>query len=137
MREENDDVDRSDTPPADPATEAVLDESLLGGPRTLTVEQRAYIQERAQGASRRLRPIFFQRNAELLASVGDVDGAITAASGAVESDLIDLGWFEHCPPLAPLRRDPRWAPLREIVHERAQRILDALRSGRPWGSENA
>ncbi len=99
--------------------------------RALTAEQRTYMQERAQAASARMRPMFLQRNADLLSVVGDVDAALAAVEEAVKSDLIDLAWIDRCQALAPLRTDPRWEPLRTIVAERAKRILDGLRRDPP------
>jgi eukaryotic-like serine/threonine-protein kinase len=92
----------------------------------LSAEDRAFMAKRPRAASVRLRPLFYQRNAEIHAFLGEIDAAMEAVEGAVDNQLIDYGWLKHCPVLAPLRSDPRWPPLAAKVEERAQKILAAL-----------
>jgi hypothetical protein len=59
----------------------------------------------------------------------EIDDAFVALADCVASNLIDLAWLDLCPPLAPMRADPRFAPLRAQVAARADAIRDAMRSG--------
>jgi eukaryotic-like serine/threonine-protein kinase len=79
----------------------------------------------ADRGSRR-RVLFCQLNAELLAYVFEVDGALASTKEAVESGLHDLLWMDRCPVLDPVRRDARFEPLRAEVEERAARVRSAL-----------
>ena len=117
---------RTELPRGDPDTYLrVYSEVMSTG--QLSPEQRARLQARLLGATSRLRPLFGQRNAEIFAHLGDFDAAIEAARCAIDAHLLDLAWIERCPTLEPLRSDPRWPPLREMVALRAGRILAALR----------
>jgi hypothetical protein len=44
-------------------------------------------------------------------------------------DIFDLAWFDGCPLLAEVRRDPRFAAIRAGVQRRADAIVDAM-----WGA---
>ncbi len=83
----------------------------LTADRSLADEHRAFMVRRASEARGRLRVLFHQRNAELYAFVGELDEAMESVRHAVDADLIDFGWIERCPAIAPLRTDERWAPL--------------------------
>jgi serine/threonine-protein kinase len=68
----------------------------------------------------------FQLNAEILAYVFEVDGALGCVKEAVQSGLIDLLWMDRCPLLDAVRKDARFAPLRAEVEARGQRVKLAL-----------
>jgi serine/threonine protein kinase/tetratricopeptide (TPR) repeat protein len=78
-----------------------------------------------QPGSRR-RVLFFQLNAEILAYVFEVDGALAAVKEAVGAGLLDLLWMDRCPVLAAVRKDARFEPLRAEVEARARRVRSAL-----------
>jgi serine/threonine protein kinase len=82
----------------------------------------------AEPGSRR-RAFFAQLNAEILAYVFEVDGALACVKEAVDAGLLDLLWMDRCPVLDPVRADARFAPLRAQVDERAQRVRAALGEG--------
>ena len=48
----------------------------------------------------------------------------------MDAELVDLGWMEHCPLLAALRRHPQWKPLATRVGRAAGAILAAI-DGKP------
>ncbi len=81
--------------------------------------------QRGDKGSRR-RTLFFQLNAEIFAYVFEVDHALDAIGHAVESGLLDIVWMDRCPVLAPVRTDPRFAPLRAEVLGRARPVVAAL-----------
>jgi len=111
-------------PPAGSFAELYLE---VARTKVLTEEQRAFVLHRSNAAAARLRPLFFQRSAEVFAFVHDLDAAIASTRAAIDSDLIDLAWMDLCPLLAPLRADPRWGPLRAVVAERAAALLAVIR----------
>jgi serine/threonine-protein kinase len=92
----------------------------------LTPDQRAFMRSRVAETAARLRPLFLQRNAEIFAVAGDVDGALESIGDAIAGDLIDLGWMDRCPVLADVRKDARWPALYAVVAERGRSILEAL-----------
>jgi serine/threonine-protein kinase len=63
---------------------------------------------------------------EASATAGDLDTCIVLLVRAIDRGLFDLHWLEHCPSLEPIRSDPRYPPLRQLVKDRADAILDAL-----------
>ncbi len=105
---------------------ATLYRALLSS-GTLTDTQRAFMAEREANSVGRMRPLIFQRNAEMHAYVGDFDAAFVALRGGVDAGLLDLVWIERCPLLAPMRDDPRYPPLHATLRDRSKQILDALR----------
>lgn len=78
--------------------------------------------------SERARAFLLQVGTEMLAKVGELELAFETLKGVEEIPVIDLVWMDHCPLLAPLRPDPRFARLRETVAARAALIHAALRS---------
>jgi serine/threonine-protein kinase len=56
----------------------------------------------------------------------DEEKSLESIEAATRAGLIDLMWLDHCPLLSPLRRHPRWAPVREVVAARAAEIRAAL-----------
>jgi serine/threonine-protein kinase len=119
---------RRSTPPI-PVTEPntflrlYVDVSSTG---RLDTQHRELMTARADGASARLRPLFFQRNAEVYAFVQDRDSACGAIHKAIDSGLIDLQWLDRCPLFTELRTDVRWPALREEVATRAADVLKAV-----------
>jgi len=81
----------------------------------------------ALAASGRIRALLIQRNAEIHAYMGELDGALAAIERAVTSGLIDVAWLELCPLFDDLRADPRYAVVHATLTERAAGIRDALR----------
>jgi serine/threonine-protein kinase len=110
-----------------PATYAEL-MYQVGRHRSLTDEQRGFMQKRRGEALGRLRVVFDQRNAEVYAFVGDDGEALRSVCAAIDGGLIDFAWIDRCPLLTRLRGDPRWPPLRAVVEERVARIIEAVRS---------
>jgi serine/threonine-protein kinase len=95
--------------------------------RTLTDSFRSVLDrsaESAEAGSRR-RALMFQIKADVFGSVFEVDLALEAIGGAVDSGLFDLVWLDRAPTLAAVRKDARFAPLRAVVEARAKRILAA------------
>jgi len=96
--------------------------------RTLSPEVRKFMIDRAASSTGRLRALFYQRNTEIFAFIGDVDEAIAATQSAIAGDLLDVLWMDRCPVLESVRADPRWPALRAVVAERGRRILEAMSS---------
>ena len=94
--------------------------------RRLDDEQRAFMTERTTTAAGRLRALFWQRNTEVFAFVGEKESALNGVLCAFDAGLIDILWIDRCPLLAELRDDDRWASLRGRVIERVLPIADAL-----------
>jgi len=92
----------------------------------LTDAQRDFMKRRASAGAGRIVALFFQRNAEIHALMGEVDAGVDAIAGAVGANLVDLAWLDFCPMLAPLRTHPRFEALRGTVEERARVIRSAL-----------
>jgi serine/threonine-protein kinase len=75
----------------------------------------------------RRRPIFFRQiKAEVLAYIGDEDGALEAIEDGANLGLIDVVWLDHCPLFAALRGSRRYAAARQRVAERAAVVLEAF-----------
>jgi serine/threonine-protein kinase len=98
------------SPPEDPAPISQLMGPIVG----------------SGSASPRSRLILHQAATELAVLTGDTDGALAALERAVDAGLIDLLWFELCPALDTVRRDPRSAPIRATLQARARAVHDAL-----------
>jgi len=79
----------------------------------------------AEPGSRR-RTLFYQLNAEIFAYVFEIDTALASVKEAVDAGLLDRLWIDRCPVLDPVRKDARFAPLREKVETRARSTLSAL-----------
>ena len=79
--------------------------------------------------SLRRRTFFMQMEAETQAYLGETELAFTSVKRCADAGLIDLGWIDHCPLLDPIRSDPRFAPVRAMVKQRADEILQAYRAG--------
>jgi serine/threonine-protein kinase len=67
-----------------------------------------------------------QLSTEIYAAAGKIDAAIAHLTTAVTLGFEDLLWTDRCPVLDPLRADPRFAPLRALVAERAAEIARVL-----------
>ena len=80
---------------------------------------------RALGSARR-RAFVAQIIAEVAGIAGDAETSMRMLTLAVDQGLFDRHWLERCPPLAAVRRDPRYAALHAKVSARAHAILDAL-----------
>jgi eukaryotic-like serine/threonine-protein kinase len=95
--------------------------------RDLSDEYRDSLDRAARTAapSSRRRVLFFQLNAELLAYVFEVDGALDSVQQAVEAGLVDLLWMESCPVLDAVRKDARFRALLMTVEERANQVRSA------------
>ncbi len=75
------------------------------------------------------RHLFFEQlGCEVACFIGDWERALTHLAGAVDHKLLDLAWLDRCPLLGPLRSDPRFAPLRAPVSERALAVHEILLS---------
>ncbi|WP_275938652.1 protein kinase domain-containing protein [Sorangium cellulosum] len=96
----------------------------------LADEQRAFLRSKAEGSEpgSRLRPLFFQMYAEILAFVGDDEALFGALAAAVDAGLFDALWMQRCAVLERARSDARFAPLRARVEERASAIVDAFKA---------
>ncbi|WP_437606435.1 protein kinase [Sorangium sp. So ce834] len=96
----------------------------------LSDEQRAFLRARSDGAEpgSRLRPLFLQMHAELLAFLGEDDALFRTLAGAVEAGLFDALWMQRCAVLDRARSDARFAPLRARVEERAAAVVAAFKA---------
>jgi eukaryotic-like serine/threonine-protein kinase len=81
----------------------------------------------ASGQELRRRVFQLQLEIELRAERGELDEALDRLRMSVESGLFDLTWLDLCPLLAEMRADPRFGPLREVVEQRAEEIMEAYR----------
>jgi serine/threonine-protein kinase len=88
--------------------------------------QRAFMENRTSTTNGRLRTLFWQRNAEVFAFVGEIDHALDATEGAYDSGLFDVLWADRCPILEPLRANARWPALRSKIADRAAPIAAVL-----------
>jgi eukaryotic-like serine/threonine-protein kinase len=77
----------------------------------------------------RRRMFFLQMEAETRGYLGMIEPLLVSVKKCADSGLIDLCWIDHCPLLDEIRSDPRFPPLRAIVKQRADEILDAYRAG--------
>ncbi|XXX74108.1 protein kinase [Sorangium sp. So ce134] len=96
----------------------------------LSDEQRAFLRAKADGSEpgSRLRPLFLQMHAEILAFLGEDDALFRALASAVEAGLFDALWMQRCAVLDRARSDARFAPLRARVEERAAAVVAAFRA---------
>jgi TolB-like protein len=78
---------------------------------------------------RRLHQWLLQHEAEMAGFLGHTEAALAAMRRAEALDIFDLAWFDGCPLLAEVRRDPRFAEIRAGVQRRADAIVDAM-----WGA---
>ncbi|WP_437875218.1 protein kinase domain-containing protein [Sorangium sp. So ce513] len=94
----------------------------------LSDEQRAFLRAKAESCEpgSRLRPLFLQMYAEILAYLGEDEALFPVLAGAVEAGLFDALWMQRCAVLERARSDARFAPLRSRVEERAAAIVAAL-----------
>ncbi|MEP7123358.1 MAG: protein kinase [Byssovorax sp.] len=77
----------------------------------------------------RRRTFFMQMEGETNAYLGRTEAAFSSVKRAIDAGLIDLGWLDGCPLLEEIRRDPHFPPLRAVVKQRADEILQAYRVG--------
>jgi hypothetical protein len=77
--------------------------------------------------SPRTRIFFSQISAEFSGWRGHHEVAMTSVERAVRAGLYDVCWMERCPPLAPVRGQPRFQELLAEVQERAAPLVAALR----------
>ncbi|WP_437950842.1 protein kinase [Sorangium sp. So ce296] len=96
----------------------------------LSDEQRAYLRAKSDGSEpgSRLRPLFLQMEAEILAFLGEDDALFRTLAGAVEAGLFDALWMQRCAVLDRARSSARFAPLRARVEERAAAVVAAFRA---------
>ncbi|WP_434042388.1 MULTISPECIES: protein kinase domain-containing protein [Sorangium] len=96
----------------------------------LSDEQRAFLRSKADACEpgSRLRPLFLQMYAEVLAYLGEDEALFHVLAGAVEAGLFDALWMQRCAVLERARSDARFAPLRARVEERAAAIVAALKA---------
>ncbi|WP_437776149.1 protein kinase domain-containing protein [Sorangium sp. So ce1097] len=96
----------------------------------LSDEQRAFLRATAESSEpgSRLRPLFLQMYAEILAYLGEDEALFPVLAGAVEAGLFDALWMQRCAVLERARSDARFAPLRARVEERAAAIVAALKA---------
>jgi serine/threonine protein kinase/tetratricopeptide (TPR) repeat protein len=76
----------------------------------------------------RLRPVLFQLQTEIFASVGRLDEAIAALGTATDSYLYDILWCDRCPLLTSIRSRPEFQEHRARVEERASQVRTVLLS---------
>lgn len=96
--------------------------------KDLTDAQRAFLTERERNSVGRIRTLRLQRNAEVYAFVRDRENALSTIEKAIEADLIDVAWLDHCPLFEDLRTDPRFGRSYATLAARASRIRLALRA---------
>ncbi len=96
----------------------------------LSDEQRAFLRSTADGSEpgSRLRPLFLQMYAEILAFLGEDDALFRTLASAVEAGLFDALWMQRCAVLDRARADARFAPLRARVEERAAGVIAAFKA---------
>ena len=56
----------------------------------------------------RVRPLYHQLQAEILAFLGEYEGALAFLQGSVDAGLHHRLWMQRCPAIAPLRADATW-----------------------------
>ncbi|WP_437567857.1 protein kinase domain-containing protein [Sorangium sp. So ce542] len=96
----------------------------------LSDEQRAFLRAKSDGSEpgSRLRPLFLQMEAEILAFLGEDDALFRTLASAVEAGLFDALWMQRCAVLDRARSSARFAPLRARVEERAAAVVAAFRA---------
>jgi len=75
---------------------------------------------------RRRRAFVGQMISEAAAYNGDIQTALAMLEFSISNGLIDLHWMDKCPLFDDVRADPGFKPLRAIVKQRADGVLDAL-----------
>jgi len=78
---------------------------------------------------RRLHQWLLQQEAEIAGYHGHVEAALAAMRRAEALDIFDLAWFDGCPLLVEVRRDPGFVAIRAGVQRRVDQIVDAM-----WGA---
>jgi tetratricopeptide (TPR) repeat protein len=73
-------------------------------------------------SSPRGRAFFYQIHSEVYSFLGQRELAVRSLSRAVDAGLADLMWFDRCPLILEIARDPRVAALRRVVWDRAQAV---------------
>ncbi len=76
--------------------------------------------------SGRQRAFFHQLRAEVAGYLGDGAGALAEIRAGVDAGLLDLGWLDRCPLLAPARELAGFAAERARVEARAAPVVEAL-----------
>ena len=80
-------------------------------------------------AHARYNCLYRQVLCELYALRGATERALEHLDAVTDRyGLVDWQWVEHCPALAPLRGDPRFERVREVVRPRADALAEAI-----WG----
>ncbi len=74
----------------------------------------------------RLVTLVLQLLAETAAAHGADEQAFSALDQSCDSGLVDLMWMDHCPLLARLQGDPRWADVRSRVAGQGTQIRALL-----------
>jgi len=93
------------------------------------LEDRRVLDPARAGSSRR-KMFFLHLEAETLAYLDDDTAPVLASvTQLVDNGLLDICWMDGCPLLAPTRSEAGFSPLRAIVKQRADKILDAYRDG--------
>lgn len=87
----------------------------------------------SERSSPRGHTFVFQMHAELAAAYGQSEQAVRSVARSIDAGLTDLAWFERCPLLSPLAKDPRMVALHRVVYARALAVRDALQSVPPRG----
>jgi serine/threonine-protein kinase len=111
-----------------PGTASLIDEviaMLVSGRIDRAVE--AKFQELATSSrASRFKILMLQIAAEFASNAGDVDAACERIGLAVDAGLIDIVWIDHCPPLAIVRADSRFAALRARLESASRPIREIL-----------
>lgn len=79
-----------------------------------------------QADNPRLRASRCQFAAEIFALAGDLEAALQSVRDATQGDLHDYAWLQDCQALQPLRALPAWSALRQVVADRAARVVAAV-----------
>jgi serine/threonine-protein kinase len=82
----------------------------------------------APRAPGRRTSFFAQITAEVLAFLGDGNGAFEAMGRAIDAGLIDLTWMDRCPLFDFMKTDLRFVVMRARVEERTRPITEAYRA---------
>ncbi len=71
-----------------------------------------------------------QIDAEIFAYLGDdIEPVLSRVARIIDDGFLDIGWMDGCPMLDVVRGDARFPPLRALVKQRADEILEAYRAG--------
>lgn len=73
-------------------------------------------------ANPRFRAMYDQFSTEALCMQGEREAAWASLQQAAHTILVDLHWLDRCPVIAPLRGEPGFAAIREVVRLRAESI---------------